>query len=98
MEVYSVGNYGSDCTCDFAVKFSKKYTVREFLNLVLERNEWGNICFSVGKIKYFSEIQCIYKGKEITYSNIPEEYMNRYVLDAKAHGGWSNMDYAVEIK
>lgn len=98
MKLYSIGECGGDCTYNFEVQFSRKYTVREFLNLVLERNEWGKIELNDGKVNIIKRtIECEYKGKEIIYSGIPDEYMNKYIQSAEAHGGYSCMDYKINI-
>lgn len=82
---------GGDCTAGYEVVFDKEYTVKEFIDYILTRNEWGCI-----RIKY-SRKDCEYKRNELLGS-LPQEYLDKKIKSARACGGWSNMDYSIETQ
>lgn len=79
-----------DCTALYSVEMTKPYTVGEFIKEVLKRKEWGYIETDDGD-------KCEYKQTKIISNDIPEEAMNKTVIKARAHGGWSRMDYVLDI-
>lgn len=94
------GPYG-DCTSNYKVIIhNKPLTFKNFVDEVLQRNnEWGEI--RLGK----SWIDCIGATKSIEYSkgqilkdDLLAEYSDCEVLEIKANGGWSKMDYYVSLK
>jgi hypothetical protein len=56
----------------------------------LTRNEWGNIRFIGGSSYGYRQDQLLYP--------IPDRYMETCVASVKAAGGWSNMDYLIEME
>lgn len=82
---------GGDETAPYDVIFDRQYTVREFIDYVLTRNEWGLIIFKEGLTSYE------YKRTAIL-SPIADEVMDKRIVSVIAVGGWSNMDYFIEAK
>ena len=80
---------GGDETAPYDVIFDRQYTVREFIDYVLTRREWGYISFRGGPY-------CEYRGYRLL-SAIPDEYMEACIKSVKAVGGWFKMDYRIEI-
>lgn len=84
---------GGDETAPYDVILDREYTVRELINYILTRKEWGRI-----------DIRCAgkqsasvgYKGSKLP-SQLPDDIQDRVVVSAKAAGGWSNMNYLIEI-
>ncbi|MBO5319020.1 MAG: hypothetical protein J6B01_04945 [Ruminococcus sp.] len=90
------GPFG-DCTSRYEVRLDKQYTVREFIDAVLTNkpNEWGSIGIEKsGTI--FGDPRCHYK-RGVLLNNLPDEYLNKNVISARSHGGWSNMDYNLKV-
>ena len=81
---------GSDETAPYDVK-DFPATVKEFIDEVLTRNEWGNI-----KIDGLRD-KIEYKGSKLL-NEIPHEWLERTIVEVKAAGGWSCMDYLVKVK
>ncbi len=79
-----------DCTALYSVEMTKPYTVGEFIKEVLKRKEWGYIETDDGD-------KCEYKGSKILSTDIPDETLSKPVIKARAHGGWSRMDYVLDI-
>lgn len=89
--------YG-DCTAGYTVTMKKQYYVREFIEEVLTRGEWGTIGIFNESQEWFQkgEPYCEYKRNTVL-NEMPFEYMDKIVLKATAHGGWSNMDFKLHI-
>lgn len=87
-----------DCTALYSVELSKPYTVKEFIKEVLKRKEWGYIGIEnrFGE-SIFGDPNCEYKGKTIITENLPEEILSQPIKKVRASGGWSRMDYIIEI-
>jgi hypothetical protein len=85
-----------DCTALYSVEMDKPYTVKEFIKQVLKRKEWGYIGIEDND-SIFGEPKCEYKGKTIITENLPEEILSQPVVKVRASGGWSRMDYIIEI-
>lgn len=95
------GPYG-DCCSSYDVELDHEYTVKEFVKEVLTQKpqEWGRVTLvSDFKYKYqHEEDTCQYK-----YGNIAERFSKegtkeRTILEVKAHGGWTAMDYFLKCK
>lgn len=84
---------GGDCTAPYDVILDKSYTVAEFVAEILKCNpkEWGII--SIATPKGYIEIN-YYCGK--IEELLPEVIGNTSVLQVKASGGWSRMDYSIK--
>lgn len=91
------GREGGDCTAPYDVILDKEYTVKEFVETVVSRDgEWGYIGIAA-KGSIFGDPHCEYKWGKLLY-DLPEEIHNKKVISAKAHGGWSRMDYRLYLK
>lgn len=82
-----------DCTALYSVEMDKPYTVKEFIKQVLKRKEWGYIEIE----NRYGDPKCEYKGKTIITENLPEEILSQPVVKVRASGGWSRMDYIIEL-
>lgn len=80
---------GGDETAPYDVIFDRQYTVREFIDYVLTRREWGYIYFKGGP-------HCRYRGS-LLLSAIPDEYMEAGIESVKAASCWPRIDYRIEI-
>ena len=87
-----------DCTALYSVEMTKPYTVREFIKQVLKRKAWGYIGIEnrFGE-SIFGDPNCEYKGSKIITEELPEEILNQPFVKVRASGGWSRMDYIIEI-
>ncbi len=98
IHLISCGQMGSDCTGPYRVEMSGPCTVKEFVECVLEQfpNEWGYIGIAK-KGEIFGDPNIEYaKGRIITENRL-EGVESKPVLKAGAHGGWSRMDYRLDI-
>ena len=90
----------SDCTQCYDVELDGSYTVEEFIHEVLDKrsDEWGYI-----RVKEKRNKSNLYglPASENRYGSIltdlPEKYMNEIVKSVKADGGWSAMDYVLQV-
>jgi len=86
-----------DCTALYSVEMTKPYTVKEFIKQVLRKKEWGYVGI---ENKYgesiFGDPRCEYKGSKLI-TEMPKEVLDKPVLRASASGGWTRMDYTLEI-
>lgn len=87
----SIGSIGGDCTSRYAVKLRKKATVREFIEAVLSnKQEWGNISIFGGPGIWF-------RYGQVEISSNMEKLLDKRIKGASASGGWSRMDYVLEV-
>lgn len=88
------GPTAGDCTAPYSVQLDKEYTVEELVNAIITNrsDEWGSI--KLGSI--IGPHICSYRHGVIT-SPIPDEYKGAMIANISAHGGWSNMDYAITV-
>ena len=91
------GPISSDETAPYDVVFLEKMTVGEFVDYVLTLNEWGRISlyipgFGSGDMQPY----CQYNHDKLK-NELPEEYMDRTIASATAHGGWSLMNYTLTL-
>ena len=94
--LYQTGPTRGDCTSPYEVTMDKEYTVNEFIQEIFTRKEWGYIgIYSFND--FFGDPKCEYRDDELLYS-LPNEYLNKKVVKAKADGGWSRMDYLLWIE
>ncbi len=97
---------GSDETAPYDVILDRECTVREFIDAVLLRNEWGKIEIrnSFRCVKFNSGMKvpitpCIeYCKNDVTSTNMTDDDMACVINKIRASGGWSNMNYYLEIK
>lgn len=88
--------YGDEC-CDYNVIFDKQYTLEEFINSVLSnKREWGYI--GIYDAKTFRGNPYIeYRDGKIINGAFPREYYNKTIKQSTASGGWSRMDYVLQL-
>ena len=90
----SVAGPFGDATSRYDVDFPKEITVEEFINTIIKENpqEWGYF-----SIHWIDNRIASYSNGEVTLEKFFDVYKTMPVLDAQAHGGWSRMDYFLEI-
>ncbi len=87
---------GGDCTAPYAVELDKEYTVQEFVTAVLSKSkEWGYIGIE-HKLATFGEPHCEYRYGQLL-SELPPETLCKKVISARAHGGYTRMDYYLSV-
>ena len=90
-----------DCTAPYDIRFSKQLTVREFVNEVLQQNEWGYIdVYDPNDEENWhrkKNCSCFYRQDEIKTS-FPEDILDKVIISATAHGGWTRMDYTLTLE
>ena len=89
---YKTSSLG-DSTNNYNITFPKGMTVSEFIATALKEseNQWGN--FQLDNL--YGQILAEYSGGEI-YSYCADfvtKYRDKTIIEAKANGGWGNMDY-----
>ena len=88
------GPYGDEC-CSYTFTTTKEhYTIQDLIS-DCRRNtgEWGYIEVTFAGVKYKAE----YRHGRIMSNDIPEALFDTEIKGGRAHGGWSNMDYMVEV-
>ncbi len=87
-----------DCTAGYAVTLDKEYTVEEFINEVLTKNEWGYIGIHSNGQAWFDIgfPSCEYK-KDKLVTEMQKDILPIKVKSATASGGWSRMDYVIYV-
>lgn len=92
-ELRSAGPEAGDCTAPYDVVFRKECTVREFIDEVLKQNEWGSIIIG----SYFDGPRIEYEHDKIVSGVFCQDILNAKITNATAHGGWTSMDYMLDI-
>ena len=82
---------GGDCTAPYDVYVDQDCTVKQFIDAVLTNKEWGRIY-----VDRFGVVE--YSQNEIINNDLDEHVMSLLVGRIYAAGGWSNMDYHLELK
>lgn len=82
---------GGDCTAPYDVVFNEPYTVREFIDEILKRREWGTISISTLQ---GNSVRIEYSGNE-SKDQLPASIAGAPVAKVDAAGGWSRMDYYI---
>ncbi len=87
---------GGDCICGYRLELDKEYTVASFIETVLKErsNEWGYIGIDK-KGAWLGEPNCEYRRGKLMTKQLDEEYLNKKILEVRADGGWSRMDYII---
>lgn len=90
--------YG-DSSAGYEVELDQEYTVGSFIEEVLANHadEWGYIGINNGKNEIFRDLKCEYRHGEITSKNLPEEILGISVDQVSAYGGWTKMDYLLNV-
>lgn len=97
------GPVARDETAPYAVSLDRPYTVKDFIDAVIANNpkEWGRIyVHTVHDI--FACPSCEYRYGVVDqgsgrYGALTAELLGKPVKSASANGGWSNMDYVLNI-
>ena len=92
----------SDCTISYDIAFDREYTLIEFIKTVFENfpDEWGRFLIrSAGKhddlVQYIDYKYGNADGKMMC--DVLDKYGDRKIKTAYAIGGWTKMDYAIQI-
>lgn len=92
--IHLSGPHGDE-TSYYEVSFPEEMTVEEFIPAIIEQypGEWGSIKVSN---KYIVD----YKRGEwkITNKEFYESIKNNKIRSINSNGGWSNMDYIIQIE
>lgn len=90
---------GGDCTAPYDVIFDKEYTIEEFVADVLSRrDEWGSIfIYDRSSKSGYKSCGRNYKYGELSM-DLPKKLIGKKVKFASAHGGWSLMNYDIELR
>ncbi len=94
------GPYGDCCSSYDIILKKKPVTVRELIEeVVADEREWGEIRI-VRDIKDWLDQSCFieYRWGKVIKDYIPEPTKDREIVQCKAHGGWSGMDYWLTVK
>lgn len=88
---------GGDCCAGYEIRLEKGYTVSEFIETVLKEriNEWGYISI---KKKDAGVLNCGYKYGKIISEQLPKEVLSKHINRVSASGGWTRMDYKIELR
>ena len=101
IELKPAGNVRGDCTAPYDVVLSRECTLRELVDVILTRNEWGYIgqydprtVFGYPCVEYHGDqlYECTWRG------SFNESDYKRKVVSVKADGGWTRMDYLITLE
>ena len=89
----------SDCSASYSVTNYKSKTVGEFIREVIETRpkEWGKIKVKLEGLSWLSYPYCEYKWGEII-RDIDEKYKSLIIKSMTGDGGWTQMDYYIEVE
>lgn len=91
------GPYG-DCCCSYDIELRGEWTVQEFVEAVLKKNgnEWGYFYIGGGRNMFDKPYRAEYRYGKLK-EPIQGKIARRKIKRVTAHGGWSLMDYTVDI-
>ena len=92
-ELRAAGPEAGDCTAPYDVVFRNECTVREFIDEVLKKGEWGFVIIG----SHFDGPRIEYKHDKIVSGVFSQDILNAKIKNATAHGGWTRMDYMLDI-
>lgn len=83
--------------CDYIAVLSRDYAVKDFIETILnDRNsEWGK--FFIIQDLAINEPCCEYYNGKITSDAFSEVILNSLVIEVRASGTWSEIDYRIRI-
>lgn len=93
-ELRASGPTAGDCTTPYDIVFHKECSVREFIDEVLKKGEWGSVIIG----SYYDGPRIEYKHDKIVSGAFCLDIMDARITKATAHGGWTNMDYMLDIR
>lgn len=99
---FSRGISGSDCQAPYYIKLKREFTVKEFVERVLNATqEWGSIKIktttAAGSIREIAQAEYRY-GDIIEESQNFADYYNYKIESVSGHGGWSLSNFYIEVK
>lgn len=92
-ELRTAGPTAGDCTTPYYVDFYNECTVREFIDEVLKKGEWGYVIIG----SYYDGPRIEYKHDKIVSGVFSQDILNAKIKNATAHGGWTLMNYMLNI-
>lgn len=97
-EFICTGGPYSDCTSTYHIVLDKSYCVGEFIEILLKEfpNEWGYIgLYCKGEV--FGYPKCEYNHGVIIDGSFTEDILMFEIESVRASGGWSRMDYLINL-
>lgn len=90
---------GPDCSGPIKVKFARNITVQQFIDDVLENHteDWGEIGIEDGNYYSLGKPVIEYNHGTLKTDTFPEEILNKKVLKAYGHGGYTYVGYKLTI-
>lgn len=100
MKFICTGGPFGDCMSNYLIEFEKQYTVDEFIDEILKKDEWGciGIYNKTDRFVAFGNPYCEYSRGKILTDHLPQEYMDKKIVKCKANGGWTMMDYLLFLE
>ena len=92
-ELHAEGPEAGDCTIPFNVVFHHECTVREFISEILKKVEWGYVIIG----SRFDGPRIEYEHDKIVSGAFSQDILDAKIKNATAHGGWTRMDYMLDI-
>lgn len=88
-----------DCTAGYAVSLDKPYTVREFVDEILDNaREWGHIGIYSEEQAWFEKGDPYIEYRHgVLTAPFSDEILEKTIIKATASGGWSLMDYSLTL-
>lgn len=88
------GPAGDQC-CNYTVGTERSCTVEEFLEIILEqrKEEWGEI-----EIRQNGKTYSVDYSKGKIKGQLPKHILKMKFTEVWSNGGWSRMDYFIELK
>lgn len=91
------GPFGDECSI-YDVNFQHGATVSDLISFALSNTrEWGYISVHRKRGHFPYRHMFEYKYGQVVYDVIPNEIKEKVIKKASAYGGWSKMDYDIEI-
>lgn len=104
VDYYITGEESSDGMTPWGARILESGTVGEFIDMVLKNEkEWGYIGIFDKTIEYlllapFGRPYMEYHHGESVNREELKDFENKKVIDIFAHGGWSRMDYLLDVE
>lgn len=92
--VQTAGPFGDGCSIYSFTTKKEHYTIMDLIaDCRRNTGEWGYIKVTIAGVEYNAE----YRHGQIISNDIPESLFEVEITGGTAYGGWSRMDYKVEI-
>lgn len=92
-EFRASGPESGDCTTPYEIVFMEECTVREFIDAVLKRHEWGTIAIG----DWFNGPRIAYVYDVIKSGVFSHDILDAKIKSATSNGGWSHMNYVIQL-